>query len=256
MRKILSWFLLFFLALVAPVPSASAHCSPPCGPISVDLSIDVGKFRGLMWGNETEIVKTGLVSFYIDVDTNGFWFDPDNKPKITVRVNKQVPWVETTIEPSEFEVPIDDPTYLGFENGQPGTQTQYLWTAPITVTMKKLRDPDPVTEFGDDPYYVKTDGTYRVSISAISTGSYAAQPALGTQWGIQEGYGSREFRFVPEVGGVQWHRDDEGALRPDIEGPAPDVNTHSEGGALPSVAIPVFLVVLFAVVALARRRFL
>lgn len=194
----LTFILLLFGALP---PTAEADCAPPCGPIPVIIDIETGDKKKFAFGAEESLVLEGVVSYYVNVDGDGFWFDPQNEPKITFRVNKQPPWVKTTIEPSEFTVPLSDPRYLSPEGSPEELQLQYYWEAPIKITYKKLRDPT-AEEIAPDSPFIRSDGTYRVTLSASSTASVLAPEVFGPNMGVQEGYAVKEIRIVPEIGGV------------------------------------------------------
>lgn len=195
MMRLLLLASLLGLATLAVLPAPTSSCSPPCGPIPVIIDIKLEKFRNLTFGDANELALPGTVAYYVDVDRDGFYYDKDHRPMITFRINKQPPWVNTTIAPDRFEVPVDDTRYLTNEGEQPG-EVQFLWSASIRVTVEKVRDPT-VDELKTK--WLRSDGTYRVSVGAVSTASLAGGGAAGGSMGLQEGYGVRELRFLPEI---------------------------------------------------------
>lgn len=226
--------LLLALPWAAPAEAACAReagASPPCGPIPVIIEIKLEKFRNLTFGDATQLVLQGTVSYYVNVDQDGFYYDPENKPQISFRINRQPPWVHAVVQPAQYEVPVDDPNHLEGEEGGAG-EIRYYWEAPITVTVDKLRDPTAEELSGK---WIRVDGTYRVSISGSSTASITAGDLLGAPIGLQEGYGVRELRFNKE-----------GVASP---GDLPD-GPEAPGPAIPLLAAALLL----AALGLRRRR--
>lgn len=243
--RALGWSALVVLAFLAGATTdAAAHCAPPCGPIPVVLEVKTGGPKYVAFGDKPLLTFDGTVSFYVNVDQDGFWFDPQQPPEITFRINRQPPWLKTKVEPDRLTVPISDPQYVKNE-GSPD-QVEYYWEAPIKITITKLRDPT-VDEVSDTSSFIRGDGSYRDTLSAQSSSSIVAPGVFGPNMGLQEGYGVKEFRFTPEIDGVQWKRGDDGVLAP-VDGNLPK-NAKGTSSA-PSVA-PALLA---ALVAVALRR--
>jgi hypothetical protein len=209
---LLSGLLLAASLALAGAPASACAAAPPCGPIPVVIEIRVDGPRYDNFGESSELVREGVVSFYINVDNDGFWFDPDKPPKMTFHVNRQPPWVRTAVTPDGYTVPISDPKYLSQEGGQPD-QVQFYWEAPVTITVTKLRDPTP-EEIADGSPFIRRDGSYRIVVSATTTSSVLVPDLFGPNMGLQEGYGVKELRMVPEIDGVQWLPDESGVLQP------------------------------------------
>lgn len=232
------------LVSVAPAVSADGCASPPCGPIPVVINIKLDKWKGLTFEAQDELTFDGTVSFYVNVDQDGWWYDQQSPPVMTFRVNRQPPWIRTTIEPDNYVVPVSDPTFLGPEGSNPN-EVQFYWEAPVTIKVRKIAEPTPEDLASDSPY-IRRDGTFRITTSATTTASILGGAALGPNLGLQEGYGVRELRFIPEIDGVQWLPNELGVLGPGGQAPEPE-------GSAPAPLAPL-LVVLMAAVAFALRR--
>lgn len=227
--------------------SAAAHCAgPPCGPIPVVIDFKTGDKKKFSFEGQDAFTLDGTISVYIDIDQNGFWYDPEKPPQLTFQTNKQPPWLKARVEPDHFEVPIADPQYVGPEGSPDQMQSQFYWEAPIKITVKKLRDPTQ-QEIAKGSPWVRSDGTLRVILSASSTSSVLAPEVFGPNMGLQEGYGIKDLHVIPTIGGVDWLPNGNGELAP-LSGSLTDAK-----GAAPGPWLGAFLV---AVVALAywRRR--
>jgi hypothetical protein len=185
--------------LFAPVPAAAladAHsgCAPPCGPIPVIITLTLDKSKNVDFDAKGDFSATGKIQYYFDIDQNGYAYDPTKEVAIELKVNKQPPWVQTTVEPTKVVVPIRPqdgcPTCVSPEGSPP--ETQFNWEHDLKVTVHKTRD------FSADELrkWLKSDGTYRVSINAISNDSMAGTDATGKPAGLMEGYGVKEIRFL------------------------------------------------------------
>lgn len=235
-RGLASLFICLAIAGLVGLPSAAAHCqNVPCGPIPVVLELKFAKYKGLTFDGTTEVVLNGTVSMYVNVDNEGWIYDKENPPKMTLRFPRVPPWVAAEVEPKELTVPVDDPKYLSNE-GAPN-EVQFFWEHPVTVTITKLREPTPEEISPTSKWIRKSDGTYRVTLTASTTGSYAGQSTFGSQYGLMEGYAIKDFRFTPEPG-----------LAPQ----GPDA-TRTASGAAPGLALPA-VVFSLGMLAFARRR--
>lgn len=242
--------MLLAATLVAVSAPVAAHCNPPCGPIPAFIEVQFEKWKDLTFGDQESLVLNGQVSYYVNIDNDGYWFDPEKKPEITLKVNKQPPWMRGKIEPAQFTVPVDDPQYIGPEPGGSPTDLQFYWSAPIKITISKLRDPT-LEELGATSKWVRRDGTVRLITSAESTDSILL-PSVTGNFGLQGGYGVRELRFIPEINGVKWIKNPDGAGLIPEDGNFP-VN-HADGGTAPSPLAPGLLGLLGFVALVYRRR--
>lgn len=240
---------IILLPAVAATTNAAALCAPPCGPIPAFVELHLEPVRNVTFADASELRLTGYVSYYVNVDQDGYYFDPQSPPVITFRVNRAPPWVQARFEPSQFTVPVADPQYVGQENGQT-TELQFLWTSGLNVTLQRLRDPT-VQELSRESPWIHRDGTYRITLSGSSTSSVLAPQVLGPTAGLQEGYGVRELFVVPEINGVAWRLDEQGALAP-ADGVWPD-ELRSKG-SVPGVTVPLVVATLAALAIALRRR--
>lgn len=232
------------VALLASLtPPAGADCAGPCGPIFAWLEVTTDSNAGLRLPASSTIVVEGTVSYVVKVDDDGYWFDPEKKPVISLGIHRPPPWLTAKVEPEAYEVPLDDPEYMRDE-GSP-EQVQFYWEAPVQVTVSKLRDPTP-EELSRTQRFILRDGTYVVKVVATSTASPFAEAAL-SNWGVQEGYGEKQLHFVPEIAGVAWMRDASGVMQPNGQPPATSAKTP--GPAAGSLALTVVAVALIL-----RRR--
>lgn len=222
---------------------AGASANPPCGPIPVLIYVTMDQWKGLQFEGAQSMEFDATLSFYVNVDQDGFYYDQENPPIVTFRVNREPPWVKTTVEPSQFVVPIDDVQYLSQENGEP-TEIQYLWETPLKITVDRLRDPTP-DELGPNSEYIRRDGTFRVTISATSTQSILMSEVFGNNMGLQQGYGVRELRFVPEIAGVPWIQDEATGLLVPEDGRFP-ASAQAANSPSPAIALAILAVVIGA----------
>lgn len=185
----------FFAPIVQAdiVDVEAARCAdfPPCGPIPAIITIFMDKSKGLTFENNL-FESDGRVQYYFDVDNDGYVFDPDPTQEVTIKmgVNKQPPWVKTTVEPAEMVVPVNDPRNIK-DAGAPG-QLEFVYEFPIHVKVEKLREPT----YEELKKLTKSDGTYRIMVNAYSNDSMAGHDTLGRPAGLQEGYGIKELRFI------------------------------------------------------------
>lgn len=204
--------LVILAAALAAASNPATACAPPCGPIPVLLEIELEQWKNLTFGDAQELILEGTVSFYVDVDRDGFYYDQDENPTLTFRVNREPPWMRTTIEPPQYEVPVNDAAYIQQDNGG-ADQLMYYWTAPVNITIERLGDPSP-EDFAPEKRLVRHDGTVRVTVTAWSTSSLLSPDVFGPNVGLQEGYGVRDLRLVPEINGVPWIPNEDGVLVP------------------------------------------
>jgi hypothetical protein len=247
MRTVTASACILLLAGAFASLGAEAHCSPPCGPIPVVVEIKTNAPKMLTFGEAEALTLDGTVSFYINIDSDGYWFDPQKPPELQFRVNKQPPWVKTNVEPDHFTIPISDPQFVSQE-GSPD-QLQYSWQAPIKITMTKSRDPTPDEVVKGGPY-IRPDGTYRILVSASTTSSVLMPDVFGPNMGLQEGYAVKELRIIPEIGGDPWTLNDEGRMAPQ-GGALPPPGAK---GAAPAPAVAFALVAFVALALVLRRR--
>ncbi|MBI2078091.1 MAG: hypothetical protein HYT80_06945 [Euryarchaeota archaeon] len=181
--------------------SVACAAAPPCGPITVIITIVLEKSRDLQFG-DTDVFETkGKVSYYFDVDGEGYWYDAGEEVWLEFAVNKQPPWLETSFEPKKIKVPyraIDGCTDCVRQEGSDPQQWQFYWEGDVKVKVEKLRDYDAA----ELKKWLKSDGTYRVTFRASSNDSMAGTDATGRPAGLMEGYGPKDLRFRPEVEGA------------------------------------------------------
>jgi hypothetical protein len=164
---------------------------PPCGPIPAIITIFLDKSKGLTF-TDNVFESDGRVQYFFDVDNDGYVFDPDPTQEVIVKmgVNKQPPWVKTTVEPTEHVVPVNDPTFVKDDGS--ATQKKFEYEFPIHVKVEKIREPT----YEELKKLTKSDGTYRVMVNAYSNDSMAGTDPTGRPAGLQEGYGIKELRFI------------------------------------------------------------
>lgn len=176
--------------------TSTEHCGPPCGPIPVIITILAEKTKGVRFDESGLFERTGVVEYYVDVDQNGYVYDPAKKVEVQMKVNKQPPWTKTSVTPQSFPVPLNPaecPTCHA-PAAPSADELQFLYKHEIQITIEKLRDPAPE----ELKRWLKSDGTYRVSISAVSNDSMVGTNQTGTPAGLMEGYGVKEIRFLPD----------------------------------------------------------
>lgn len=178
------------------VTTSTAHCGPPCGPIPVIITILMDKTKGVRFDESGMFEREGVVEYYVDIYQNGWIYDPTKQVEVQMKINKQPPWTKTSVEPSKFRVllsPAECPTcYTPRDPSLEGLQ--YVYRHPTKITVEKLRDPTPE----ELKRWLKSDGTYRVSVSAVSNDSMVGTNQTGTPAGLMEGYGVKEIRFLPD----------------------------------------------------------
>jgi hypothetical protein len=142
-----------------------------------------------------------------------------------------VPWLEVEVDPPQVAIPLSDPQYITMDDPENDpSQLTYEYTADVTVTITQPREPT-TEELGQ---YVRSDGQYRILLASTSTDSMVED---GSQrYGVQEGYGVRQLRFVPPS--------DEDAAATD---------TESGGGAPGPSALLVLAAVVVALGVIVRR---
>jgi hypothetical protein len=206
-----------------------ADCAPPCGPISVVLSLKVEKTRELVVPEDGPLTLPGKITYYFDADQEGYAYDDDNKPVATFKVPRGVSWLRATFEPSEIAIPVDDPKYIQQEDPQNDpSQLMFYYEHPVKVTIERTRMPT-ATELKEQ---VRNDGQYRMLLATSSEASMVEQG--GYQVGLMEGYGVRELRFLPE----------------DVPMP----NATEDGGNAPGPAFALIIAALGIALVIARRR--
>ena len=182
---------------------ASGSCAsgfPPCGPITVIITIILEKSKGISFGDADVFESKGKVSFYFDIDQEGYWYNATEEIWLEFGVNKQPPWLQTTFEPQKMKVPyrpMDGCTDCVKQEGSDPQQLQFYWEGNIKVKVEKLRE---YTAKELKPW-LKSDGTYRVTFRASSNDSMAGTDQTGRPAGLVEGYGPKDLRFVPQVDG-------------------------------------------------------
>ena len=239
MRHAFIFAVLLLGAFFAPIVQAQTvdveadRCAdfPPCGPIPAIITIFMDKSKGLTFENNL-FESDGRVQYYFDVDNDGYVFDPDPTQQVVVKmgVNKQPPWVKTTVEPAEHVVPVNDPSHVK-EAGAPG-QLEFVYEFPIHVKVEKLREPT----YEELKKFTKSDGTYRIMVNAYSNDSMAGHDTLGRPAGLQEGYGIKELRFISA---------EEQAFKESTAQPA---------GQAPGIGLTAFVAAIGATIILLRRR--
>lgn len=193
--------LVAILMLVAPVVTGGAHaletdgqdasgsadCADgqiPCGYISPVLIIELDEPRSKTLGLEKgsgPIETCGTVTFRFDIVQEGFGVHEPTKPiEVTLSITRKPQWIDDTIEPRTFEVPIS-PQYIQTDTSDP-TQpgAHYVYTKDICLTLEKNDLPIVI----EDPNYDFT----RMGLYARSTESGLYKPA----------YGYREVRMAPQ----------------------------------------------------------
>lgn len=197
MRFALGVATVLVLAFAVPVGASTASilrddCNPPCGPIPVIITILLEKSKGLTF-EDGGFESTGVVQYYYDITQNGYAYDPTKEMTVTLKVNKQPPWVSTSLEPMKYTVPLrpeecPDCVY------QVGTTEQFYYQHehPVSVKVEKLRDPTPE----ELVKWTKSDKTYRATFSAVSPDSMVGTDPTGRPAGLMEGYGIKELRFL------------------------------------------------------------
>lgn len=221
----------------ADVELSASACGPPCGPIPVIITILLEKSKGLTFDENNVFETKGKVQYYFDIDQNGYAYDPAEEMKITTKINKQPPWVKTTVTPTEYDVPLQTwecPTCVQTEGSDP-QQQMFMWESDIAVKVEKLRDPTPE----ELKKWTKSDGTYRASFSAISNDSMVGTDPTGRPAGLMEGYGIKELRFLSSA-----------------ETAASASNDVNAGGEAPGLSVVMIagIVGLAAFVVLRRRQ--
>jgi hypothetical protein len=198
--------LILVAGFFAPAASASldgaveSGCAPPCGPIPVIITITLDKSRNVEFDADGKFEAVGKVQFYYDIDDNGYAWSPDPREEVWVnmKVAKAPNWTQTTIEPTKFRVPIrpyDEATQACTDCIRPegdAPQMQFVYEHALKVTVQKTRDFDAL----ELKRWLKSDGTYRVTINAVSNDSMAGNEYVGKPAGLQEGYGVKEIRFT------------------------------------------------------------
>jgi hypothetical protein len=243
--------LVVILALAVTVAgpgAASANpeggaCGIPCGPVPVIIMIHVEpEPRDADLSESAPSRFEGYVEYHvpIDEDAEGFFFSPTDRPVIRFEAARAAAWVSMKVEPPEIEVPVDDPRYLGPDG--------YRYRHAITVTATATERPSP-EDLRDQ---IRPDGRYRVLLTATSDPS-TVDPGAMVAVGLMEGYGVREFRFLPaahwEVAPPAAHAD----------GASPSQRTQiqgvSSGAPGPAIAVAFLLAALSAsFVAAVHRR--
>lgn len=173
---------------------------PPCGPITVIITIILEKSKGITFGDSDVFETKGKVSFYFDVDQEGYWYDMQEEIWLEFGVNKQPPWLKTSFDPPKMKVPyrpIDGCTDCLKQEGSDPQNWQFYWEGDVKVKVEKLRD----YTAKDLKPYLKSDGTYRVTFRASSNDSMAGTDQTGRPAGLTEGYGPKDLKFKPELGG-------------------------------------------------------
>ena len=178
--------------------SATGTCAGgvPCGPITVILTIILEKSKGIRFGDSNVFETKGKVTAYWDVDMEGYWYDPAKEIEIKFGVSKQPPWVKTTIEPAKMKLPYrpwECPGCVQPESSNPG-DLMFYWEGDIKVKVEKTAE-YTMKEFKP---FRKSDGTYRVTFYAQSDASMLGTPQTGQYAGLQEGYGPKDLKFIPE----------------------------------------------------------
>lgn len=121
----------FALAALVPtaagvsVPSANAHCAPPCGYIFPTIIV-TSPVSGPLWLNESmEIPLSIIYEWNFDNEGTGL-HDASNPVKLTFDAPKKPNWVDWTVEPTEI--------VLGPPEFNPVTTYHYEYAAMLTLT--------------------------------------------------------------------------------------------------------------------------
>lgn len=240
--------LVLLAAFVGPSTSASlveqnavnSACAPPCGPIPVIITITLDKSRNVAFDENGKFEASGKVQYYWDIDDNGYAWDPDPTKEVWVqmKVAKAPNWTKTKLEPEKFRVPIRPAEQAAMgcldcvkPEGDPPAM-QYVYEHPLKVTIEQTRD----FTAEELKRWLKSDGTWRVTINAVSNDSFAGNEQVGKPAGLQEGYGVKEVRFTAP------------------KGLTAQQGADGKGGAAPGLELFGFIAALGAGLALLRRR--
>ena len=176
------------------LPLTTDGAGVPCGPIYGFMTVVLGKSKEIRFGDSKVFETSGTLSYYFDVDQEGYWYDGNKEIWATFAVSKQPPWLQASIDPPKVQVkyrPWECPSCLQPEGSDPGN-LMFYWETPVKVKVDKLRDYTPQ----ELKKWLRSDGTYRLTFTVSSTDSPVP---INNGAGLQEGYAPKDLKFRPEI---------------------------------------------------------